>query len=106
VAVDDTIDPKRVSKRPLARAGLKTERLLWPTKGPGVFEQEVESIEDALGLTTLEKAVAWAQTSSMWPDTFGLACCAIEMMTIVPRATTSRASGWSASAPRRARPTC
>ena len=37
----------------------------------------------ALGLTTLEKAVRWAQTKSMWPDTFGLACCAIEMMSIV-----------------------
>jgi NADH-quinone oxidoreductase subunit B len=83
MAVDETIDPKRVSKRPLARAGLQSERLLWPTKGPGVFEQEIESIEDALGLTTLEKAVAWAQSGSMWPDTFGLACCAIEMMSIV-----------------------
>ncbi len=34
-------------------------------------------------LTTLERAVAWAQSKSMWPDTFGLACCAIEMMSIV-----------------------
>ena len=25
----------------------------------------------------------WAQTNSIWPDTFGLACCAIEMMSIV-----------------------
>jgi len=83
VAVDDSIDPKRVSRRPLARAGLKSERLLWPTKGPGAFEDEVENLEDALGLTTLQKAVAWAQTNSMWPDTFGLACCAIEMMSIV-----------------------
>ena len=83
MAVDDSIDPKRVSRRPLARAGLKSERLLWPTKGPGAFEDEVESLEDALGLTTLQKAVAWAQTNSMWPDTFGLACCAIEMMSIV-----------------------
>ena len=40
-------------------------------------------MEDALGLTTLEKALAWAQTKSMWPATFGLACCAIEMMSIV-----------------------
>ena len=40
-------------------------------------------MEDALGLTTLEKAVAWSQTKSMWPATFGLACCAIEMMSIV-----------------------
>jgi NADH-quinone oxidoreductase subunit B len=63
--------------------GLQSERLLWPTKGPGVFEQEVAAMEQAVGLTTLEKAVAWAQTKSMWPDTFGLACCAIEMMSIV-----------------------
>jgi len=77
-----------VKRSPLARAGMKTERLLWPQSGrfakpAGAFEQEVENIEDALGLTTLEKAVAWAQTKSMWPDTFGLACCAIEMMSIV-----------------------
>ena len=77
-----------VRKKRLADYGLKSERVLWPTKGPnakgpGAFEQEVESIEDALGLTTLEKAVAWAQSKSMWPDTFGLACCAIEMMAIV-----------------------
>ncbi len=30
--------------------------------------------------TTLRKAVTWARTRSMWPATFGLACCAIEMM--------------------------
>jgi NADH-quinone oxidoreductase subunit B len=70
-------------KTRLAHHGLQSERLLWPTKGPGVFEREVENIESALGLTTLEKAIAWAQTRSMWPDTFGLACCAIEMMSIV-----------------------
>ena len=40
-------------------------------------------LERRLGLTTLEKAVAWAQSKSMWPDTFGLACCAMEMMSIV-----------------------
>ena len=31
-------------------------------------------------LTTLAKGVNWARTRSMWPATFGLACCAIEMM--------------------------
>ncbi len=30
--------------------------------------------------TTLDKAVGWAQSRSMWPAAFGLACCAIEMM--------------------------
>ena len=72
-----------IEKGRLRDYGLQSERLLWPTKGPGVFEQEVDAIERAVGLTTLEKAVAWAQTKSMWPDTFGIACCAIEMMSIV-----------------------
>ncbi|MCQ3805329.1 MAG: NADH-quinone oxidoreductase subunit B [Acidimicrobiia bacterium] len=30
--------------------------------------------------TTIDWAARWAQTQSMWPATFGLACCAIEMM--------------------------
>lgn len=30
--------------------------------------------------TNLEKIKAWARSNSMWPLTFGLACCAIEMM--------------------------
>lgn len=31
-------------------------------------------------LGTLEKFVDWGRRSSLWPVTFGLACCAIEMM--------------------------
>ena len=67
----------------LADKGLHTERLMWPGKGPSAFEQEVGDLEQKLMLTTFDKAVAWAQSSSIWPDTFGLACCAIEMMSIV-----------------------
>jgi NADH-quinone oxidoreductase subunit B len=72
-----------VSDRPLAKAGLNSERVLWPERGPGVFEEEVAQIEDALLLTTVEKAVAWARSNSVWPDTFGLACCAMEMIAVV-----------------------
>lgn len=31
-------------------------------------------------MTTVERAARWSRTRSMWPATFGLACCAIEMM--------------------------
>ena len=66
-------------EKPLRSYGLNSERLLMPTKESS-FEQEVADLEQKVGLTTLSKAVAWAQTNSMWPDTFGLACCAIEMI--------------------------
>ena len=48
------------------------------TDGPGVDEEQ-EARRGVL-LTTLGRAVAWARKNSMWPATFGLACCAIEMM--------------------------
>ncbi len=38
------------------------------------------SSEPGFLMTTMEKGVNWARTRSMWPASFGLACCAIEMM--------------------------
>jgi NADH-quinone oxidoreductase subunit B len=40
-------------------------------------------VEERVVTTTLEKAVSWARGNSFFPLTFGLACCAIEMMSIV-----------------------
>jgi NADH-quinone oxidoreductase subunit B len=40
-------------------------------------------VEERVLTTTVDKAVAWAQGNSLYPLTFGLACCAIEMMAIV-----------------------
>lgn len=35
---------------------------------------------DNIITTSLDKIVNWSRSRSMWPMTFGLACCAIEMM--------------------------
>jgi NADH-quinone oxidoreductase subunit B len=37
-------------------------------------------VEENVFTTTVEQAINWARQSSIWPMTFGLACCAIEMM--------------------------
>ncbi|WP_433698635.1 NuoB/complex I 20 kDa subunit family protein [Nocardiopsis sp. CA-288880] len=41
-----------------------------------------EKIPSGIALTTVEQVVGLARKSSMWPATFGLACCAIEMMAV------------------------
>ena len=40
-------------------------------------------VEERVLTTTVDKAVSWARGNSLYPLTFGLACCAIEMMAIV-----------------------
>jgi NADH-quinone oxidoreductase subunit B len=46
--------------------------------------EELEKyVEERIITTTLDKAVSWARGNSIFPLTFGLACCAIEMMSMV-----------------------
>ena len=40
-----------------------------------------EKLPNGILLASVEKLVNWTRKSSLWPATFGLACCAIEMMT-------------------------
>jgi len=52
-----------------------------PLSGEAIVERAVqEEVERGILLTSLDKMVNWARRSSIWPATFGLACCAIEMM--------------------------
>jgi NADH-quinone oxidoreductase subunit B len=61
-------------------------------------------VEERVLTTTVEKAVAWAQGNSIYPLTFGLACCAIEMMAIVGARMDVARFGWEAlrASPRQA----
>ena len=38
------------------------------------------AVYDSILTTKVGKVVGWAQKNALWPATFGLACCAIEMM--------------------------
>ena len=53
------------------------------------FEQKLGNL--GVVTTTLEQAINWGRTNSMWPMLFGLACCAIEMIsTVMPNNDLSR----------------
>ncbi|MBX3314393.1 MAG: NADH-quinone oxidoreductase subunit B [Actinobacteria bacterium] len=44
------------------------------------FSNGLETIDHNVLTAKIEDLVKWSRTRSMWPATFGLACCAIEMM--------------------------
>lgn len=47
-----------------------------------IDEDDYSYLGDAVVTTKLDRAVNWARKNSIWPMTFGLACCAIEMMSM------------------------
>ncbi|MGB0653595.1 MAG: NADH-quinone oxidoreductase subunit B [Thermoplasmatota archaeon] len=42
----------------------------------------VEEQQEGLLLTVASKLINWGRSNSLWPFTFGLACCAIEMISV------------------------
>jgi NADH-quinone oxidoreductase subunit B len=40
-------------------------------------------VEESVLTTTLDRAMNWARSNALWPATFGLACCAIEQISLV-----------------------
>ena len=47
-----------------------------------VVNNAAAAASEGIVLTKLDQAVTWARKNSIWPMTFGLACCAIEMMSM------------------------
>jgi NADH-quinone oxidoreductase subunit B len=45
-------------------------------------EDAVQGSESII-TTTIDKAINWGRKNSIWPMSFGLACCAIEMMSMI-----------------------
>jgi NADH-quinone oxidoreductase subunit B len=86
----EPVDPeslriRKVKSSQLLRGGdleglNRPAHLRWSEADEEQLERQVR--EDVL-TTTLDKAVAWARGNAFFPATFGLACCAIEMMSIV-----------------------
>lgn len=45
-----------------------------------ISPEEMEEVQRSVLMASLEQIKGWARSNSLWPMTFGLACCAIEMM--------------------------
>ena len=50
--------------------------------GMGLIMGLEEKLPSGFVLTTVEKLAGYMRKNSLWPATFGLACCAIEMMAV------------------------
>ena len=46
-------------------------------------EPEVDEFGESIVMTTIGSVVNWGRKNAIWPMSFGLACCAIEMMSMI-----------------------
>ncbi len=58
-------------------AGIQVSRARAPHEAT---EADVAAVQRSILTTTVDRVVGWARSNSVWPVQFGLACCAIEMI--------------------------
>jgi NADH-quinone oxidoreductase subunit B len=75
----DKLDPGQAQRDFRARQLRAKQMLRGDLEGPDLERH----VEESIITTTLDRAIDWARGNSIFPATFGLACCAIEMMTMV-----------------------
>ncbi len=105
----EVVDPRTLRARRLtSHQLLRGTEIVGPTpaaQNEDLTDDEFQRhVEERVLTTTLDKAVSWARGNSFFPLTFGLACCAIEMMSIVGSRVDIARFGWEAfrASPRQA----
>jgi NADH-quinone oxidoreductase subunit B len=84
----ETFSPRRLSRLVYNKAAMTDGLSFGPytttEKGKKVVKELTfgNPTPEGVVLTTLDSAVNWMRKNSIWPLTFGLACCAIEMMSM------------------------
>ena len=48
-----------------------------------IDNEDATAAPEGIITTTIDKAINWGRKNSIWPMSFGLACCAIEMMSMI-----------------------
>jgi NADH-quinone oxidoreductase subunit B len=48
-----------------------------------IDNEDAAVVPEGIITTTIGKAINWGRKNSIWPMSFGLACCAIEMMSMI-----------------------